>query len=239
MELEFDGIRIIGSSIASRFASNINIKYYYLARIEKKHVEAFLKESENFLKGSDTVIIFLNTNSLASTRKEVWDGRVHVHKRSRLVRPNRIKTYLNAYKRIIKAVEGKKLYFFCNMARCVVKICPCEEAVQFSMIAQIKLFQRIEEEIRSLCKEVPKFIDLYTHKRFVKFILKHGLGINKLSIQGYVIAYKYILGIGEKVNHHERHKVDGIHPTTDFDLTILVDMVRTLLRCGAGAESEN
>ena len=83
MELEFDGVRIIGSSIASRFASNINIKYYYLARIEKEYIEEFLRRSENFLKGSHTVIIFLNTNSLASTQKpKVRNGIVHVHKRA-------------------------------------------------------------------------------------------------------------------------------------------------------------
>ena len=240
MELEFDGVRIIGSSIASRFASNINIKYYYLARIEKEYIEEFLRRSENFLKGSHTVIIFLNTNSLASTQKpKVRNGIVHVHKKSRLVRPNRIKTYLNAYRRIIEAVNGKKLYFFCNMARCIVKTCNCAEAVQFSMIQQIKLFQRIEEEIRVLCKDVPKFISLYTHKRFVRFILKHSLGIHKLSIQGYIQAYTYILGLEERVSHHEKHKIDGIHPTTNFDLTILVDMVRTLLCCGKGADSEN
>ena len=231
IEVEFDDVCIIGSSIASRFAKTIGIKYYYLARIEKKYIEEYLRKSNNFLKNSTTVLVFLNTNSLANMKKTKDNGKIHVHRTSRLVRPGRIKTYINAYKRIVNSIGDRKLYFFCNMARCMVRICPCVESAYFPLIEQIKLFQRVEEEIGVLCNELPNFQQIYTHKRMVKFVAKHCLGKKKLDMETYMNVYKLILGLDGRNTRHVYPKPDGIHPTRDFDETILLDMVRVTIYC--------
>ena len=174
----------MGASIATQCGKMLGTRTYKMSTVDEVSVNRFVNESERVLKGVDKVVLFLNTNSLASTiRDKDNQGVWHTHRKKRLTRPNRLRSYLHSYERIFRVLQGKKVYFICNTARCMVQTCACPDSAHFSLHDQLVLFRNIEEGIEEIGDRYGNLEGRISHTAFVNFMLRNLMSEEPINLR--------------------------------------------------------
>ena len=211
----------IGSSICSRIAKNWNVDFFKFSRMNKKAVQE-VNQLKNKIKRRKNILIFLNTNSLVSTKKvKKYGGKAHIHKAKRLTRIDRLESYFRHYESLIEILSDRKIFIVCNMGRCFSPRCDCREAASFSIVEQLKLFRNIEKGIRKILEKTGKSAEFMTHQKLMKNLGRTILDKKRKSLRCSDVRtiYQFILGD------------DDIHPNNE-GLRLLSDVLSDWVQRG-------